>query len=49
MGPSLDTIHMLCAAFGDVAKITMFEKTGGLQVSQQSQQNRTGQQHCSKT
>jgi hypothetical protein len=33
LGPTLDTIHMLCAAFGDVSKITMFEKTGGLQVS----------------
>lgn len=26
---------MLCAAFGEVAKITMFEKTGGLQVRSQ--------------
>lgn len=32
LGPTLDTIHMLCAAFGEVAKITLFEKTGGLQA-----------------
>lgn len=32
LGPTLDTIHMLCSAFGDVAKMTMFEKGGGLQV-----------------
>jgi hypothetical protein len=32
LGPTLDTLHMLCSAFGDVSKITMFEKTGGLQV-----------------
>lgn len=32
LGPNLDTIHMLCAAFGDVAKIAMFEKQNALQA-----------------
>lgn len=32
LGPTLDTVHMLCAAFGEVAKIAMFEKASGLQA-----------------
>ena len=32
LGPTLDTVHMLCAAFGEVAKIAMIEKASGLQA-----------------
>jgi hypothetical protein len=31
LGPSIDTIYVLCSAFGEVARIAMFEKDGGLQ------------------
>eukprot|EP00775_Hariotina_reticulata_P003208 gene3208-3485_t len=32
LGPNLDTLHLLCSAFGEVAKIAVFEKTTGLQA-----------------
>uniref|UniRef100_A0A383W6L8 RRM domain-containing protein n=1 Tax=Tetradesmus obliquus TaxID=3088 RepID=A0A383W6L8_TETOB len=40
LGPTLDTVHMLCAAFGEVAKIAMFEKASGLQALVQFKDSR---------
>jgi hypothetical protein len=40
LGPTLDTVHLLCAAFGEVAKIAMFEKASGLQALVQFKDSR---------
>ena len=32
VGPTLETINMVFSAFGEVAKIMMFDKPGGLQA-----------------
>eukprot|EP00878_Enallax_costatus_P012762 GHUV01013326.1.p1 GENE.GHUV01013326.1~~GHUV01013326.1.p1 ORF type:complete len:217 (+),score=26.21 GHUV01013326.1:130-780(+) len=44
LGPTLDTIHMLCAAFGDVAKIAMFEKQNALQALVQFKEPRNARE-----